>query len=152
MEYRVNHAKEAKTRVAEESRVRPWPVTALGMILLSQAALFSAVGAARLGAPGLGWLEPLADQLDPLAGAGLVLLAPAALVAAIGFFRLWSVSWTIGVGIQGLSLLVAITLYLYSNVNLAYVYGGMAYHILTVLYLNSRGVRDAFRVRGHNGL
>lgn len=149
---RVNQAGEEEIEVPEEGRIRPWPVTALGMILLSQAAFFSAVGAARFGAPGFGWLEPLVGQLDLLAGAGLVLLAPAALVAAIGFFRLWSLSWTIGVGIQGLSLLVAIAMYFYSSVSLTYVYAGMAYHILTVLYLNSRGVQAVFRVRGHDEL
>ncbi len=131
----------------KKDRVRPWPVTALGTILLSQAILFSAIGAARFGVPGFVWLDSLVGRPNLLAGIGLTLLAPAALVAAIGFFRLWRFSWTIGMGIQGLSLLVAIALYFYSNVNLAYVYAGMAYHILTVLYLNSRAVQEVFQVR-----
>ena len=143
---------EREIGIAEKGRTRPWPVTALGTILLSQAALFLAFGAAKFSAPGFGWLTPLTGQLNLLAGAGLVLLAPAALVAAIGFFRLWSVSWTIGMGIQGLSLLVAIALYFYSNVSLAYVYAGMAYHIFTVLYLNTRAVQAVFRVRDHDEL
>lgn len=148
----MDRAGEREVGYSRQGRARPWPVTALGAILLSQAILFSVFGAARFGAPGFGWLDSLVGQLNLLAGVGLVLLAPAALVAAIGFFRLWRFSWTIGMGIQGLSLLVAITLYFYSNVSLAYVYAGMAYHILTVLYLNSRAVQDVFQVRDHDEL
>lgn len=130
----------------EVRAARPWPVTALGVILLSQSVLAVLVGAAQLGAFSLGWLDPLVGSLNVYAGAGLVALSPVALVAAVGFFRLWRPAWTVGVGIQGLSLLVAILLYFYSGVRPGYVYAGMAYHVFTVVYLNSYGVRTVFRV------
>lgn len=147
----VGYVGKKEIKHTDKGRVRPWPVTALGTILLSQAVFFALIGVAKFDAPGLGWLVPISGRLNPLAGVGLLLLAPAALLAAIGFFRLWRVSWTIGMGIQGLSLLVAIILYFYSNVSLAYVYVGIAYHILTVLYLNSRAVQSVFRVRSEDG-
>ncbi|HZY65019.1 MAG: hypothetical protein M3N10_02600 [Actinomycetota bacterium] len=140
----------ATTRGVEERgrRTRPWPVTALGGILLSQAVFAAVLGAAKLGASGLGWLGPVTGDINLLAAAGLILLAPVALLAAVGFFRLWSSAWTLGMGIQGLGLLVALGMYFYyPDVPPAYVYAGMAYHILTVVYLNSHGVQTAFRVR-----
>jgi hypothetical protein len=138
----------SEARWAAGGRIRPWPVTALGGILLSQAIFAAVLGAAKLGAPGLGWLDPVTGGINLLAAAGLMLLAPVALLAAVGFFRLWSAAWTLGMGIQGLGLLVALAMYFYyPGVQPAYVYAGMAYHILTVVYLNTHDVQTAFRVR-----
>lgn len=141
-----------KSSGTEERRVRPWPVTALGVILLSQAVFSAVIGAVKLGVPGLGWLSPVAGSINVLAAAGLMLLSPVAFLAAVGFFRLWSTAWTLGMGIQGLGLLVALMMYFYSDVRPAYIYAGMAYHVLTVIYLNSHGVQTAFRVRKSDGL
>lgn len=124
-------------------------MTALGAILLSQAVFAAVLVAAKLGAPGLGWLEPVLGSISLFATAGLMLLSPVALLAALGFFRLWATAWTLGMGIQGLGLLVALGMYFYSypEVRPAYIYAGMAYHILTVVYLNTHDVQTAFRVR-----
>ncbi len=128
-------------------------MTALGGILLSQAAFSAVLVAAKLGTPGLGWLDPVLGSINLLATAGLALLSPVALLAAVGFFRLWSPAWTLGMGIQGLGLLVALGMYFYSypEVQAAYIYAGMAYHVLTVVYLNTHDVQTAFRVRKDAG-
>lgn len=140
-------SKEPRRRPSAPTReARPWPVTVLGIVLLSQSVLAAAVGAARLGVFDPAWLDPLVGSVNVYAGAGLLALAPLALVAAGGFFRPWRPAWTIGMGIQGLGLLVAILLYFYSGVAAGYVYAAMAYHVFTVLYLNSNGVRTVFRV------
>lgn len=146
----MNGTEERSLRTAEESRVRPWPVTALGVILLSQSVLMTLIAVAELNAAGLGWLRPIAGEISLSIDVGLIFLAPLALIAAIGFFKLWSRAWVIGMGLQGLSLTVALAFYFYSDVSPAYVYGGMAYHIFTVMYLNSHAVKTIFRVEGYD--
>lgn len=118
--------------------------------MLSQAGLISAVGAVNLDFIDLAFVEPFISGLSVLAVAGLLLLAPLALVAAVGFFRLWRAAWVIGIGLQGLSLLVILILYFYSNVRPGYLYAGMLYHIMTILYLNSPAVKAVFRVGGRD--
>ncbi len=126
---------------------RPWPVTALSLLLLMQAVASAAIGASKLGLPGFDWLRPVVNPLNTVAGLGLLLIAPVALVAAVGFLRLWRRAWLVGMCLQGLGLIVILTLYFYFTVRSGYIYAGMAYHVFTVLYLNSTAVQTVFRVR-----
>ena len=133
--------------VENRSWHRPWPLTALSLLLLVQALASAMIGGAKLGLPGFDWLRPAVNPLNAVTGLGLLLIAPVALVAAVGFLRLWRPAWLLGMSLQGLGLIVILTLYFYFTVKSGYIYAGMAYHVFTVLYLNSNAVQIAFRVR-----
>jgi len=96
-------------------------------------------------------LELLAEELDlermtDVATSILfVPLSVLALVAAFGFLGLWRHAWTLALLLQGLTLLIALLLYLDSKP--WYVYILMLYSIVMVLYLHDGDVRHPFRTQ-----
>ena len=126
---------------------RRWPVRVLGLLLLLQA-----LGLASLGAFNLVWLEPLwvltpQSLLPELPGAfigsAFSLLAILTLLTAIGFLRVQRFAWLYAMLIQGLSLLLALNLYLRGKPSYAYLL--MLYGIFMAIYLNFSEVQAAFR-------
>ena len=137
-----------------EPRKRPWPVTAVGLLLLLQAVGLFVCGAVYFATV---YLLDLWAPLSALSAEELILgvvnkvvmsivfipLSLLAILAAIGFLRLWRNAWTNAMLLQGLTLLVA--LFLYFSGKPWYVYLQMLYGIFMVLYLNYRDVRMTFR-------
>ncbi|MBU0490799.1 MAG: hypothetical protein KKA73_21370 [Chloroflexi bacterium] len=135
---------------------RPWAVTAVGLLLLLQAAGLAALGIihfvlvyfAELPAPVVEWSAPLLLSVTTsriYMSIISIQLAMLAIMAAIGFWRLWRNAWLTAMLLQGLCLLLALILYFHSRPALVYVM--MFYGILMVLYLNTQDVRATFQSR-----
>jgi hypothetical protein len=128
----------------EGARKRPWPVTALALFLLLQAAGLVGLAAFKLILP-----DPESGDLTAdfgnILGILYMLLAWLALFSAAGFFRLWLNSWLMAMFLQGLCLIIALLLYFQSRPD--YVYGIMIYAVFMVVYLNHYEVRDVFHTR-----
>jgi len=96
-------------------------------------------------------LESLAEELDldrmedVATGTVFMPLSVLALVAAFGFLGLWRHAWTLASLLQGLTLLIALLLYLDSKP--WYIYVLMLYSIVMVLYLHDGDVRHPFRTQ-----
>ena len=129
---------------AAEARKRPWPVTALALFLLLQAA-----GLLGLAAYHVIFADPVSGELTAdfknLQAILYLLLFWLALFSAVGFFRLWLNSWLMAMFLQGLCLITALILYFQSGPD--YVYGIMIYAVFMVVYLNHYEARDAFHAR-----
>ncbi|MBI4769770.1 MAG: hypothetical protein HY784_04975 [Chloroflexi bacterium] len=142
------------TRTAPSRRrapARPWPVTALGLLLLLQSAALFGLGVITLLAVSLRLqitLETVAGELPhALRGIFFVALALTALLTASGFFRLRRGAWLNAMFLQGLSLLMALGIYLRDKpqAKLDPSYLMMLYGIFMVIYLNHDEVLAAFR-------
>ena len=96
-------------------------------------------------------LESLAEELDldrmedVATGTVFMPLSVLALVAAFGFLGLWRHAWTLASLLQGLTLLIALLLYL--DRKPWYIYVLMLYSIVMVLYLHDGDVRHPFRTQ-----
>jgi magnesium-transporting ATPase (P-type) len=135
-------------------RKRPWSVTAVGLLLLLQAVGLFGLGAIYFATV---YLLELWAPLTALSAEELLLgvvnkvimsvifipLSLLAILAAIGFLRLWHNAWTNAMLLQGLTLLIALTLYFTGKP--FYVYILMLYSIFMVLYLSYHDVQMAFR-------
>lgn len=137
-----------------ELGVPRWPLTMIGVLLFFEAA--GLVTAGTLNFTAVAFEAALPSQLTSW-GTSLsvlfLLISPLALVAGIGFLRLWSGAWLAAMLLQGLSLAVCLAIYLYLPESPFYLFLGMAYSTLMVLYLNSHGVRTSFRPeKGHEEL
>jgi hypothetical protein len=124
------------------------PIRAVGLLLILQVICLVGLGAyefvqvdwqrVRLEVPPQQVIEVLA----------LVLFAPSAvltLLSSLSFLLLRRKGWILAAIGQGLSL--AVCLWLYSQLQLWYVYPIMAYCALMILYLNSHDVRTMFHPR-----
>ncbi len=126
---------------------RPWPVTAIGWLLVLEAAGWLAIAAlyvgpwvSRLPFMPADWLE---QRLVRTTGLIFCLLAVLALTSALGFFRLTRAAWLSAVLAQGLNLLLGLLLYFGGRP--AFVYPMMLVGIFMVLYLHQADVQTAFR-------
>ena len=139
---------------------RSWPVRATAVLLLLQAIALGGSSVYRITHPDWSFLtweaEITQNAMTPgqieaisLGAAMFIPLALLALVAAFGFVFLLPIGWLLGAIAQGLILLAC--LYLYSQYRPIFIYPIMVYSIITVLYLNSFGVRVAFRARRASG-
>lgn len=126
---------------------RSVPVTILTLLLLLQAIGLFLLGSTHLSQVDLAWrLTPQALLVDvPLAlrGFAFSMLGLLAIIAATGFFRVWSYAWFYAMLLQGLSLLMALTIHFQERP--AYVYPIMLFGIFMVLYLNYSEVLSTFR-------
>jgi hypothetical protein len=131
----------------EKPAKRTWPITILGLLLLLQAAGYFFIGGLHTLFIDFDWeLTPQDYLIDiPLGvrGGAFIGLGLLALLAAGGFFRLRPGAWLNAVLVQGLSLLLA--LYLYVQEKPFYIFGLMLYSIILVLYLNYSEVRTVFQ-------
>jgi len=139
---------------SNKPRRRTWPVTAVGLLLLLQAAGLLGLGAiyfARVYLLDL-WAPMSALSFEELFSGVVndvfmsIIFIPLSLLAilvAISFLRLWPNAWTNAMLLQGLSLLIALLLYFTGKP--WYVYILMLYSIFVVLYLNYYDVKMAFR-------
>lgn len=129
------------------ARKRTFPATLLAALLFGQALGFFFLGAFHAlfvdivleFSPGASWIH-LPLGLRSLAFLGLGILA---LLASAGFFRLWASAWLNAIMVQGLSLLMALGLYLREKPFYAYLM--MLCGIFMVLYLNYSEIITAFR-------
>jgi len=131
---------------------RPWPVKALGLLLLVQSL--------ALGSLGLFFLAPLGPQwtLTPeiiranlpavFKGSGFIGFALLTLLTTFSFLRMRRGAWVNAVLLQGIGLLTALGFYFYERQAFAYVM--MVYGIGMVLYLNHAEVQAAFRAPPSN--
>jgi hypothetical protein len=126
---------------------RPWAVSAIGWLLVLEAAGWLAIAAlyvgpwvSRLPFMPAEWLE---QRLVRTTGLIFCLLAVLALTSALGFFRMTRTAWLSAVLAQGLNLLLALLLYFSGRP--AFVYPLMLYGIFMVLYLHQADVQAAFR-------
>jgi hypothetical protein len=131
---------EGRTQVA-----RPWPVTFIGLLLLFQSAGLLALALYTLAWP-LQLAQVIAEQPSAVAALVFAFLAPFALWASIGFLRRWRNAWLNAMLLQGLCLLMALTLYI-SQEKPAFAYVVMAFSVYLVIYLNHYEVKEAFRTR-----
>ncbi len=135
-----------------ELGVPRWPLTAIGILLFFEAAGLATAGTLNFTAPAFEEILP-----SRLAGWGtslsvlFLLISPLALVAGVGFMRLWSGAWLAAMLLQGLSLAVSLAIYFYLPESPFFLFLGMAYSTLMVLYLNSHGVRASFRPERKDG-
>jgi hypothetical protein len=134
---------------ARSVRVRTWPVTLIGLLLLLQAAGLFTIGAFHISFVDITWrLTPqdfLVDIPIGLRGSLFIGLGLLALLAAIAFFRVWTSGWLLAVLVQGFSLSVAIVLYFLEKH--FYIYLIMAFGIFMVLYLNHPEVLISFKTK-----
>ena len=126
---------------------RPWPVTALGLLLLVQSLALGSLGFFFLSPLGPQWTltpEILRANLPAvLKGIGFIAFALLTLLTAFSFLRLRRGAWVNAVLLQGISLLTALGFYFYERQTFAYLM--MLYGIGMVLYLNHAEVQAAFR-------
>jgi hypothetical protein len=130
-------------------RLRPWPVTVLGLLLVGQAVGLFIVALLNLVGPIFTWamlVEAVStNDLNALIGLLLVCLACFAALSGFGFWRMWGHAWLHAMLLQGLCLLFALILYFWQKPG--FVYLMMVYAIFMVLYLNYYEVRAAFNNR-----
>lgn len=135
---------ESRTR---EARTRPWPVTALALLIFLEAVGLAGIGYLNLRDLPTDWtFDVWALFLDvPLAlrGTAFFLLAAGCLPIVLGFLRLWPGAWLYAMGTQAAVLLIALVLYF--SIRPFYVHGLMAYAVFIVAYLNYSEVQIAFR-------
>ena len=122
---------------------RRWPVLVLGLLLLFQAAGLFGLGSFYLFTitPG----DTAANLPGLLNSSAFNLLAVLALIASFGFLRLHRLGWICAMLLQGLCLLLALSLYIREKSPLAYAL--MLYDIILVLYLNYSDVQSTFQPR-----
>jgi hypothetical protein len=149
VEHSETHSVEARMR---ELGVPRWPLTAIGVLLLFEAAALATAGTLNF------TVSAFAEALPSrLVGWGtslsvlFLLISPLALVAAVGFMRLWAGAWLAAMSLQGLSLAISLAIYFYLPESPFYLFLGMAYATLMVMYLNSHGVRASFRPEKKDG-
>lgn len=130
----------------EELGVPRWPLTVIGFLLFFEAAALATAGTLNFTATAFAAILP-----SRLVGWGtslsilFLLISPLALVAGVGFMRLWAGAWLSAMTLQGLSLAVSLSIYFYLPDSPFFLFFGMAYSTLMVMYLNSHGVRASFR-------
>jgi len=130
---------------------RPWPVTALGLLLLFQAVALLGIGTLQLLNASLKLgitLETVVEGLPhALRGIFFVALGLLALLVAVNFFQLRRAAWLSALLVQGLNLLLALSVYLrdHPGGRLHYIYLMMLYGLFMVIYLNYGDVPAAFR-------
>ena len=126
---------------------RSWPVTALGWLLVLQAAGLSVIGLFNYLHTEMALTEDvlLVEVRHTFRGLFFVLLAILALLTALGFFRVRPGAWRTAMLVQGLSLLMALVVYYVEKPT--YGYAMMAYGIFMVIYLNHDEVQTAFRFK-----
>lgn len=135
----------------DELGVPRWPLVLIGVLLFFEAAGLATAGTLNFTAPAFEEILP-----SRLAGWGtslsvlFLLISPLALVAGVGFLRLWAGAWLAAMLLQGLSLAVSLAIYFYLPDSPFFLYLGMAYSTLMVMYLNSHGVRASFRPEGRD--
>jgi hypothetical protein len=127
------------------------PVRAIGLLLILEV-----VGLAGLGVyefsrflSRLDWQRVRPESVTPevVEAAAVALFVPPAvlmILSAMGFLFMRRKGWLLAAISQGLSL--GICLWLYTQLQPYYVYPIMAYCVVVILYLNSRGVRTVFHV------
>ena len=129
---------------------RPWPVTAVGFLLMLQAVGLFGIGLFYvLTVDSLAiltrTLEMTTRELiwaathNSLVGIIYLPLSILGVVAAVGMWRLWSAAWLNAMLVQGLSLAVALVLY--AGPRPAYVYAVMIYSTIVVVYLYHADIR-----------
>ncbi len=129
-----------------ELGVRRWPLTLIGALLFFEAAGLATAGTLNFTASFLdSFLPTRLVSWDTSLSVVFLLISPLALAAGVGFMRLWSGAWLAAMLLQGLSLAVSLAIYFYLSESPFFLYLGMAYSTLMVLYLNSHGVRASFR-------
>lgn len=122
-------------------------VRAVGLLLVVQVAGLAGLGLyefALVDWRGISLRSRLSEQV--IEAAAFVVFGPAAVLmvlSALGFLFMRRKGWLTAAIAQGLCL--AACLWLYSLYEPFYVYPIMVYCVLMVLYLNSQGVRTAFR-------
>ncbi len=125
---------------------RPWPVTAVGLLLLAQGLALLLLGVYFLLLTsvsfGINFDTMFAEFPHALRGTFFTALGLLALLAAYGVFRLRPTAWITGMLTEGLTLLVALGVYLRGQAPYGYVM--MLYGIGLVLYLNHEVVLAAF--------
>lgn len=171
---------EGGRRGSAKAGGRPWPVTAIGLLMLLQAAGLFFLGLLHLGAAylvELGLLDQVLERntelleklpiraralIAPMLGVvnedvllsvpqgGLtslsllfIALSALAVLGVIGFLRMWRNAWMNAMLVQGLGLLIALTLYF--NGRPGYVYLLMLFSVFLVFYLNRQDVQIALR-------
>ena len=142
-----------------ETTRRSHPVTMAGLLLLTQAIGFLAVGPILTTLFGQADASARAFELVSVGrsfslshGVGTSILfmplALPALLAGISLLRLRPSAWTLAMLTQGLGLTMALVIY--SREKPIYIYPLMIYSIVAVLYLNYNDVQIAFRPRTGN--
>ncbi len=133
-------------------RHRPFGVIVVALLQLGTILLALAIYVSGITMP---WQGPLAELLRDGGGARLAIVAFAILVAVatIGmwFLRRWG--WALMIALVAISLLMDIGTWMSQgdqDRSLA-LYARMALDVITVFYLNSSGVQEAFRQRSANG-
>jgi hypothetical protein len=125
------------------------PIRVIGLLLILQV-----IGLAGLGAYEFSQVDwqrvqaeasPPRQVLEVLAFALLVPSVVLTLLSGLSFLLLRRKGWLMAAIGQGLSL--AVSLWLYSELQPWYVYPVMAYGVVMVLYLNSQDVRTIFYPR-----
>lgn len=131
---------------ARLQRLRPWPVTVLGMLLVGQAVGLLIIALLNLVGPIFTWAmlveAATTDDLAALVGLLLAGLACFAALSGLGFWRMWGHAWLHAMLLQGFCLLFALILYFWQKPGFVYLI--MAYSIFMVLYLNYYEVRAVF--------
>lgn len=138
------------TQVIEPGSVRSWSLRVIALLLVIQAA-----GLVGIGVSEYPWAAELTvlrdDALRPhlistfFVNAIFLILAILAVLAALGVLRLLHSAWVLAMAVQAMLLFVCMFLYIQEKP--VVVYPIMLLCIILVLYLNSRDVRVAFRIR-----
>jgi hypothetical protein len=136
-------------------RVAYWPIRIIGLLLVGQA-IGAGVIVAYL-AQRIDWEREFADVAPSLEaieiGAFVLLFTPLAIalpLTALALVFRWRVAWVAAMLEQGLLLFFCLAFYLESATFLQsalWLYAGMFYSVLMVLYLNTADVRLAFLAR-----
>ena len=127
---------------------RPWPVTALSLFLLAQAAGLHGLGISGF-AIAQATVSAAPGRLDLIQHNATIALVfiPLGLLAgwaSAGFFRLWPNAWLNAILLQGLILLASLSFYFFAS-RPVFAYLLMLAGIFMTLYLNHSEVQSAFR-------
>ena len=128
---------------------RPWAVTVVSLLLLLQSIALFTLGAFSLIATSWRFnitIETVVEEFPhALRGTFFIALALLALVVAVNFFYLRSRAWISAMLLEGLTLLMALGVYLRGKAPYGYLM--MLYGIFMVIYLSYSEVQLAFRYK-----
>lgn len=138
------------TQVSQPRSVRSWSLRVIVLLLVIQAA-----GLVGISVSEYPWTAELPVLRDDALRVQLIntffvsvtflILAILAVLAALGVLRLLHSAWVLAMAVQAMLLFVCMFLYIQEKP--VVVYPIMLLCIILVLYLNSRDVRVAFRIR-----
>lgn len=123
---------------------RPTGITIIAVLALVAAVPAAIYGLAAVGVATFVEAVPVADGFMYAVGAGTLIYAGMSLVLAYGFWTMKSWAWTVGVALQVLGIITAVSQFMDADRVLGSLITGTVFPLLIIFYLFRPSIRAAF--------